>query len=80
MKAKPAEHMSRVREQGDLRPMADDRSAMGELSAILSSREPLYARADIVIDTSALAVKTAAGRLFEAIREQLHVCGARGAD
>ena len=31
MKADPEEHMARVRGQGDLRPMADDRSAMAEL-------------------------------------------------
>ena len=45
LKAKPEEHMARVRGQGDLRPMADDRSAMAELRTILLSREPLYARA-----------------------------------
>ena len=32
IKAEPEEHMSRVRRQGDLRPMADDRSAMAELA------------------------------------------------
>ena len=41
LKAKPEEHMARVRGQGDLRPMADDRSAMAELRNILVSREPL---------------------------------------
>ena len=45
LKAAPEEHMARVRGQGDLRPMADDRSAMAELRTILLSREPLYARA-----------------------------------
>ena len=45
LKAEPEEHMARVRSQGDLRPMADDRSAMAELRTILLSREPLYARA-----------------------------------
>ena len=32
------EHMMRVRKQGDLRPMADDRSAMAELRTILAPR------------------------------------------
>ena len=45
LKAEPEEHMARVRRQGDLRPMADDRAAMQELRTILHSREPLYARA-----------------------------------
>jgi XRE family transcriptional regulator, aerobic/anaerobic benzoate catabolism transcriptional regulator len=48
------EHMARVRRQGDLRPMADDRSAMQELRTILLSREPLYARASAVVDTAGL--------------------------
>src|ERR1700709_1393255 len=43
LKAEPEEHMARVRRQGDLRPMADDRSAMTELRTILLSRAPLYA-------------------------------------
>src|ERR1700693_770671 len=56
LKAEPEEHMARVRGQGDLRPMADDRSAMAELRTILRSREPLYARASAVVDTAGLRV------------------------
>src|SRR5258708_24847313 len=57
--AQPDEHISRVRRQGDLRPMADDRSAMAELRNILLSREPLYARASAVVDTPGLSVDNA---------------------
>ena len=67
IKAEPEEHMARVRKQGDLRPMADDRSAMAELRTILKSREPLYARAAAVVDTAGLNVKDAAERLMETI-------------
>jgi XRE family transcriptional regulator, aerobic/anaerobic benzoate catabolism transcriptional regulator len=67
LKAKPEEHMARVRGQGDLRPMADDRSAMAELRNILISREPLYARASAVVDTAGLSVDAAAARLEEAV-------------
>jgi XRE family transcriptional regulator, aerobic/anaerobic benzoate catabolism transcriptional regulator len=67
LKAEPEEHMARVRRQGDLRPMADDRSAMAELRNILKSREPLYARANAVVDTAGLSVETAAARLSEAV-------------
>jgi XRE family aerobic/anaerobic benzoate catabolism transcriptional regulator len=67
LKAKPEEHMARVRRQGDLRPMADDRSAMAELRTILLSREPLYARASAVVDTAGLSIDNAAGRLIEAV-------------
>ena len=52
LKARAEELMSRVREQGDLRPMGDDRSAMQELRAILLNREPLYARAQAFVDTA----------------------------
>jgi XRE family transcriptional regulator, aerobic/anaerobic benzoate catabolism transcriptional regulator len=72
LKAEPEEHMARVRGQGDLRPMADDRSAMAELRTILKSREPLYARASAVVDTSGLTVDAAAVRLIEAVAPVLH--------
>ena len=71
LKAEPEEHMARVRGQGDLRPMADDRSAMAELRNILVSREPLYARASAVVDTAGLSVDAAAARLER--------CGGAGA-
>ena len=67
LKAEPEEHMARVRRQGDLRPMADDRSAMAELRNILLSREPLYARASAVVDTAGLSVDAAAARLYNAV-------------
>jgi XRE family aerobic/anaerobic benzoate catabolism transcriptional regulator len=67
LKAEPEEHMARVRGQGDLRPMADDRSAMSELRTILKSREPLYARANAVVDTAGLSVDAAAAGLFNAV-------------
>jgi XRE family aerobic/anaerobic benzoate catabolism transcriptional regulator len=72
LKAEPEEHMTRVRSQGDLRPMADDRSAMAELRTILKSREPLYARASAVVDTAGLTVDAAAARLIEAVAPVLH--------
>ena len=71
IKADPEEHMMRVRKQGDLRPMADDRSAMAELRNILVSREPLYSRAAAVVDTAGLSVDAAAARLIDSIRPVL---------
>jgi len=64
LRAEPEEHMARVRRQGDLRPMADDRSAMAELRTILLSREPLYARASAVVDTAGQTIDAAAARLL----------------
>jgi XRE family aerobic/anaerobic benzoate catabolism transcriptional regulator len=71
LKAEPEEHMGRVRKQGDLRPMADDRSAMAELRNILVSREPLYARASATVDTAGLSVDAAAARLIDSVRPVL---------
>ena len=44
--------MQRVVAQGDTRPMADNRESMEDLQRILDAREPLYRKADVVIDTS----------------------------
>jgi XRE family aerobic/anaerobic benzoate catabolism transcriptional regulator len=71
LKAEPEEHMGRVRRQGDLRPMADDRSAMAELRNILLSREPLYSRAAAVVDTAGLSVDAAAAKLIDTVRPVL---------
>ena len=52
LRATPEEHWNRVVRQGDRRPMADHPQAMADLRALLATREPLYATADHVIDTS----------------------------
>ena len=52
IKASPAEHMARVREQGDTRPMAGNPEAMDQLKSILTAREALYDRAAAKLDTS----------------------------
>lgn len=79
LKAEPEEHMGRVRKQGDLRPMADDRSAMQELRTILVSREPLYARASAQVDTAGLDIETAAARLTETVAPVLEKQSLAGA-
>jgi XRE family aerobic/anaerobic benzoate catabolism transcriptional regulator len=56
VKASPEDHMQRVIDQGDLRPMRDNRRSMADLCAILASREALYARADIQLETSGRSV------------------------
>ena len=71
LKAEPEEHMARVRRQGDLRPMADDRSAMAELRNILLSREPLYARAPQWSIPQDFTVEAAAARLVDSVRPVL---------
>jgi XRE family aerobic/anaerobic benzoate catabolism transcriptional regulator len=65
LKARPEDHMTRVRAQGDERPMAGNPAAMEELRSILASREVLYARADAVVDTTD---RTLDGAMSEVLR------------
>jgi XRE family aerobic/anaerobic benzoate catabolism transcriptional regulator len=70
MKARPEEHMSRVMEQGDFRPMAKNREAMTDLVAILEARGADYARAQAALDTSGDTV----AQSFEKLRAIVTRC------
>jgi len=63
LKARPEDHWNRVIQQGDERPMKKHQHAMAELRALLASREKLYAQAEHVVDTSALAVEGVVDKL-----------------
>ena len=63
LKARPDEHMSRVMEQGDFRPMAQNREAMADLVAILDARSPDYARAEAELETSGDTVEQSFAKL-----------------
>lgn len=52
LKASPEEHLQRVIQQGDMRPMRGTPQAMEHLKALLANREQEYARADCVLDTT----------------------------
>jgi len=69
IKASPEEHMSRVISQGDFRPMDGHEAAMEDLRRILTAREPLYARADAVVDTSGERFEQSLAKLTGAITE-----------
>jgi len=71
VKAQPEEHMSRVIAQGDLRAMAGSDQAMDDLRKILEAREPLYRRADMVLDTSNSSVDQSLSRLKTALQTHL---------
>lgn len=75
LKARPEEHMSRVRKQGDTRPMAGNPAAMDELKSILTSRESLYARSEAQLDTSGRTVEAALGELVALIRREGFLAG-----
>jgi XRE family aerobic/anaerobic benzoate catabolism transcriptional regulator len=59
--------MKRVMAQGDMRPIANSARAMEDLISILRSREPLYAKADITLSTSARSPDQAAMELLRLI-------------
>ena len=63
LRATPEDHWNRVVSQGDRRPMADHPQAMADLRALLAAREPLYASADHVVDTSGRTVDEIVGDL-----------------
>jgi XRE family aerobic/anaerobic benzoate catabolism transcriptional regulator len=73
VRAAPEEHMQRVVRQGDRRPMRDNRRAMEDLRAILSSREALYGRADLQLDNRGRPLEAS----LEALIAQLATGGER---
>jgi len=50
--ARPEEHLARVAQQGDLRPMQGRPRALEELVALLERRHPIYSRCEHTVDTS----------------------------
>ena len=72
LQAKPEDHMLRVIEQGDFRPMAGSDEAMSDLKGILSSREPFYSKARYRLDTSAAPLADSFAGLHALIRHHLH--------
>ena len=69
VKAAPEVHMQRVIDQGDLRPMRDNRRSMEDLRTILASREALYARADIELETTGRRIEETLATLEAAVRD-----------
>jgi len=70
LRTSPEEHMARVRNQGDERPMAGNAEAMDQLRSILTSREALYGRALAQLDTSGQTVDASLAQLLALIRDR----------
>jgi XRE family transcriptional regulator, aerobic/anaerobic benzoate catabolism transcriptional regulator len=68
LRARPEDHWNRVVRQGDRRPMADHPQAMADLRSLLAAREPHYAMADHVIETTALSVDAVVKQIEPLIR------------
>jgi len=71
LQASPADHMQRVIEQGDFRPMAGSNEAMEDLQNILSSREDFYSKAQLQLDTSKQSLDDTFTALKDLVREKL---------
>lgn len=70
LKTTPEEHMSRVRAQGDERPMAGNPAAMEQLKSILAGREALYEKAMAQIDTSGKTVNASLNELLGMLKKR----------
>ncbi len=68
LRASPEEHMQRVIAQADLRPMAGNAEAMDDLKRILDGRAAFYAKADLQVETSGLALSDAFALLRRRVR------------
>jgi len=64
LRATPREHLQRVIDQGDQRPMAGRPRALSELSTILEQRADAYAQCDESIDTSGQALEAVVDTLL----------------
>lgn len=62
-----AEHMQRVRLQGDFRPMEGNPAAMEQLKALLHTRTPLYEKALAQVNTSNRPVQSSVNDVLSAI-------------
>lgn len=68
LKATPETYWNRLLKQGDTRPMKNNPSAMSELRALLAKREPLYAQADFIVDSSRLSLDHVTAAVSDALR------------
>ncbi|MCR8825012.1 helix-turn-helix transcriptional regulator [Pseudosulfitobacter koreensis] len=73
VRTSPAEHMARVRAQGDLRPMKDNPAAMDQLKALLTARTPEYQRAQAQVDTTNRPVQSSVNDLLTVIAKHRFV-------
>ena len=71
LQARPEDHMLRVIEQGDFRPMAGSDEAMSDLKGILSARQPFYSKARYRVNTSSAPLAQTYERLRDLVREHL---------
>ena len=71
LQADPEDHMTRVRAQGDLWPMAANPEAMEDLKTILAGRSAFYAKAQVRVNTSDQPLPQTFALLRSAVRAEL---------
>jgi XRE family aerobic/anaerobic benzoate catabolism transcriptional regulator len=65
LRARPDDYWRRVLRQGDRRPIDQHPHAREALRQLLATRDPLYAQADVVVDTAGMAVARVVDRASE---------------
>ncbi len=68
LRASPEEHLQRVRDQGDMRPMSGRSDPLGELRAILKQRRPLYGLSSRQFNTEKLGLEGSVNHMLGLIR------------
>jgi XRE family transcriptional regulator, aerobic/anaerobic benzoate catabolism transcriptional regulator len=71
LQADPEDHMGRVAQQGDMRPMAGNQEAMEDLRRILAGRASFYSKAQLTVDTSRQALPETFQLLRAKVREAI---------
>ena len=71
LKAEPEDHMKRVIDQGDKRPISASKEAMQDLKSILSSREAFYSKANFQLNTSSQGLNETFLLLLEIVSNTL---------
>ncbi len=73
LQAEPEDHMKRVQDQGDTRPMAASKEAMEDLKGILAGRAAFYSKAQYKVNTSAQPLAATFALLRDAVRGALQL-------
>lgn len=67
LRARAEDHWERVIRQGDRRPMGENPHAFAQLRQLMTTREPLYARAHHIVDTSGRPVSEVVDLALDAL-------------
>jgi XRE family aerobic/anaerobic benzoate catabolism transcriptional regulator len=69
LRTSPAEHVARVRAQGDLQRIKDEPLAVAQIKSLIDTRNPRFARAQVELDTSLRMPQRSARELVQLIND-----------